>query len=274
MEDHLVLPCPARPTISPELFRELIHYLKYASSAYTSVCPKPNGRHLVSPFLSPVADIQGYIARDDEKKELIIALRGSASVVDFLLDAQLVLVPFMVPGILQTPPDSKLCVHSGFLFDWNTVALEVITILKQQLHSHRSYSLVTVGHSLGGALATLAAITLKLKFPEQKVRTYSYGSPRVGNAAFAEFVNRHLGKDAFRVVHTNDGVPTIMPTSLGYHHHGVEYWQVDDPPAAETTVECAVNGEDQGCSASLPSGGFTPAHAIYLGIVATTPFCF
>jgi alpha-beta hydrolase superfamily lysophospholipase len=38
--------------------------------------------------------------------------------------------------------------------------------MKAQLQHHQQYKLVTVGHSLGGALATLAALTFKLKFPE------------------------------------------------------------------------------------------------------------
>lgn len=32
-----------------EIFEQLVFYFKYASSAYTLLCPKPNGNHLVSP---------------------------------------------------------------------------------------------------------------------------------------------------------------------------------------------------------------------------------
>ncbi len=53
------------------------------------------------------------------------------------------------------------------LYSWISIAAEVIEIVKEQLHHRRQYKLVTVGHSLGGALATLAALTLKLKFPEK-----------------------------------------------------------------------------------------------------------
>ncbi|KAF8628988.1 hypothetical protein AX15_003610 [Amanita polypyramis BW_CC] len=147
----------------------------------------------------------------------------SASLVDFLLDAQLILAPFVVPVILPASPNPKIRVHTGFLISWCSIAPEVIELLIAQAHSHPHYDLVTVGHSLGGALATLAAVSLKLKFPDHKVRTYSYGSPRVGNKEFADFINTNFGKDAFRVVHTSDGVPTIIPKSLGYHHHGMWY---------------------------------------------------
>lgn len=32
-----------------ETLAQLVHYFKYASSAYSLVCPRPNGNHLVAP---------------------------------------------------------------------------------------------------------------------------------------------------------------------------------------------------------------------------------
>jgi len=74
-------------------------------------------------------------------------------------------------------------------------------------------------------------------------------------------------------------IPTILPTSLGYHHHGrfillpailsasstsrylgIEYWQSPDPSGPATTRQCSADGEDPSCSASIPSKGLTPAH--------------
>ena len=42
-------------------------------------------------------------------------------------------------------------------------------------------SIVTTGHSLGGALATLAAVDLMIAFPNLTVSSQTFGSPRVGN---------------------------------------------------------------------------------------------
>ncbi|KAJ8077505.1 hypothetical protein PM082_001936 [Marasmius tenuissimus] len=147
--------------------------------------------------------------------------------------------------------------------------------MKVELFRHRGYEIVTVGHSLGGALSTLAAVTLRQTYNHKvSVRNYSYGAPRVGNKQFADFVNGLLGTNAYRVVHGHDGVPTMIPTSFGYHHHGVEYWQTSDDPTHETTLQCSVtNGEDPKCSASVPSEGINGDHTKYFGIIATTPFC-
>lgn len=46
--------------------------------------------------------------------------------------------------------------------------------------------------SLGGALATLCALDLKLNFGARDVRLYTYGSPRVGNSVFAEWFESQI----------------------------------------------------------------------------------
>lgn len=43
---------------------------------------------------------------------------------------------------------------------------------------------------------------------------------------------------------------------------GIEYWQNPDPASAANTVECAADGEDPNCSASIPSEGIDVAHTI------------
>lgn len=251
-------------------YKDLIHYFKYASSTYVTICPRPNGKTLVLPFSNVMTDIQGFVARDSNRREIIVALRGSTSIVDFLMDTQILLVPFVTLGV-SVPSGTR--VHNGFLIAWDSVVVQVLAIVSQQLQAHSGFSIVTSGHSLGGALATLAAVTLKHNFPATKVSTYSYGAPRLGNKIFADYVNAEFGPRAFRVVHTTDGVPTLIPPSLGYHHHGIEYWLSSDPSSKDTTFMCSADGEDPSCSASIPSQGITPAHVTYFGIPVSTPFC-
>ena len=51
--------------------------------------------------------------------------------------------------------------------------------------------LVVTGHSLGGAMATLFAMDLVVNEGVSDVSLVTFGSPRVGNAAFSDFVNKH-----------------------------------------------------------------------------------
>ncbi|KAJ8079636.1 hypothetical protein PM082_011223 [Marasmius tenuissimus] len=216
--------------IDQATFDDLAFYFKYASSAYyESSCASPNGNTLVLQINQPVTNTQGYIARDDNRREIVVALRGSTNIPDFLTDASIVLVPFVSPGIVRPPLE---LVHVGFLTAWNSIAKQVISAIQTELAAYPDYNLVTSGHSLGGALSSLAAITLHQNFPEKAngIRMFTYGQPRTFNGAAAKFVNDKFGFRAFRAVHTDDGVPSIPPksiTGVGYRHHGVEYWNFD-----------------------------------------------
>ena len=69
------------------------------------------------------------------------------------------------------------------------------------------------GHSLGAALATLAAV----RRPPKAV--YTFGSPRVGNEAFAATLR---DVRMYRVVDGEDVVTTLPPKVLGFRHVGEE----------------------------------------------------
>jgi pimeloyl-ACP methyl ester carboxylesterase len=72
-----------------------------------------------------------------------------------------------------------------------------------------------VGHSLGGAIATLAAghyATLN-----RNVRLYTFGSPRVGYRDAHQMFEKRIGKDnIFRVAHNRD--PITMIATYPYKH--------------------------------------------------------
>lgn len=53
-------------------------------------------------------------------------------------------------------------------------------------------TLLCLLRSLGGALATLCALDLKLNQGAHDVRLYTYGSPRVGNSVFAEWFESQI----------------------------------------------------------------------------------
>ncbi|THH15224.1 hypothetical protein EW146_g5209 [Bondarzewia mesenterica] len=247
---------------STDLYDDLVFYFKYASSAYSVSCPSPNGNTLVKQFSELTTDTQGFIARDDTRKEIVVAFRGSSSIVDFANDEDHTHTVFTVTG---TTPPANTTVLTGYLKAWNSVVNETISTVQTQLSLYPDYTLVTSGHSLGGGLSSLAAITLKQNIPNSTVRMYTYGQPRTGNDIYAFFINDNFGSNAFRVVHTMDGVPKVVPTSLGFRHHGIEYWQSSEPPSAEMTRQCAPDGEDPTCSASAPG-----ANAAVLAVLWNT----
>lgn len=56
---------------------------------------------------------------------------------------------------------------------------------------YSDYKLVIAGHSLGGAMARITQFLLLYldQFPGCTYELYTYGEPRVGNKAFADFMN-------------------------------------------------------------------------------------
>ncbi|KAK0188613.1 alpha/beta-hydrolase [Armillaria mellea] len=259
----------SRCTVSNDIYDDLVYYLQYASSAYLDECANPNGNTLVQRYDNESTDTQAFLARDDTKGEIVIVLRGSSTVRDLATDGDIPLVDLSIQGV-NAPAGTQ--VHHGFHTAWNSIAADVITTIQSELASHPNYTLATSGHSLGGALSSLAGITLQQNFPDVPSKMYTFGQPRTGNPTYAYFVDAQLGSNIFRGVHGSDGVPTMISEDLGYQHHGVEYFQYEDPSSAETTKACAGN-EDPTCSASIPSSGINMYHLIYYNITVGTAFC-
>jgi len=105
-------------------------------------------------------------------------------------------------------------VHRGFKFALDTVWPEVEAKIKSLKDGKR---LFITGHSLGAALATLAAATLShLDINVDAI--YTFGQPKVGNKDFAKEYDKKVGKKHYRFVNNND-IVTRVP-KVGYDHVG------------------------------------------------------
>lgn len=246
--------------IPEEMYNELVRYTKYASGAYQVLCPRPMGNTLVAQFINPITATQGFIARDDTRKELVVAFRGSREISSAIIDTSLLLSPLRGPGL---PENTDAHVHTGFLYAFRSVGDRVLNVLREQFKEFPQYDVTVSGHSLGGAIASIAALSTRNSFPDAALRLFTFGQPRTGDQSFAELVETLIGVDnVFRGVHSFDGVPTMIPTRLGYKHHATEYWQFTEPPAPRNVRRC-VGAEDPEGSASIPSTGINPAHVVY-----------
>lgn len=75
------------------------------------------------------------------------------------------------------------------------------------------------GHSLGGALAVVAADRV-VTWGREVEAVYTFGMPRSGSDQFAIAYNERIGQRTYRLVHGDDLVPTVAPSEFGFHHVG------------------------------------------------------
>lgn len=92
-------------------------------------------------------------------------------------------------------------VHRGY-FD---VCDAFLTELGELLAEFPALPTVFTGHSMGGALALLAAVSLQEQ-GEGLHSIYTFGQPKVGNQAFSEYVEEHVTVPYFRFVHGADAI--------------------------------------------------------------------
>ena len=141
---------------------------------------------------------------------IVLAFRGTqlddfwSSVLDFTVDAHF--LPF---------PDSHGdLVHAGFLAALGEVWPQTVAHVRAE-QARQPRPLWITGHSLGAALATLAA-NLCSDDPSLRLQgVYTFGSPRVGDAGF----RARIRVPVFRFRNDSDLVPHL-PLGLLFRHVG------------------------------------------------------
>lgn len=123
--------------------------------------------------------------------------------------------------------------HTGFYASWAEVASRVLAAVAAAKAANPTYQVVVTGHSLGGAVATLAAAYLRED--GHAADLYTYGSPRVGNRAFVQFVTDQPGGE-YRITHADDPVPRLPPILFNYRHTSPEYW-IDEGSDSVVTLD-------------------------------------
>jgi len=137
------------------------------------------------------------------KTEVAVAFRGTepAEFSDLLAD-------------LNAWPDKPMIghgkVHNGFQNELE----KLWPMILEGLTPHLGKKLTLCGHSLGGAMATVAASRFSMDIGVDTL--FTYGSPRTGTS---DFVKAFKHVPHFRFVNNNDIVPTVPLAIMGYRHH-------------------------------------------------------
>ncbi|KAF4587674.1 hypothetical protein GQ602_004367 [Ophiocordyceps camponoti-floridani] len=135
-------------------------------------------------------------------------------------------------------------VHAGFFRSWESARPVVLSSIEAVRDEIPGVKLHLLGHSLGGAVACLAALELVVSLGWQDVRVTTFGEPRVGNEALSNYINTifHLDQD------------DANPQQWRNLHH-----QARPPPSPSDIRPCAGNAEaDCSAGAASPHLGLAP----------------
>ncbi|MBI1791157.1 MAG: lipase family protein [Acidobacteria bacterium] len=160
--------------------------------------------------------IQGFTAQDDR---LVLAVfRGTDQLEDWGINLN---------AAPERPRAASIRgeLHSGF---YESLLKVWDSRVAPALRDRGVRKVWITGHSLGGALAALAAAQAEMVEGVPVQGLYTYGQPRVGNKAFMDQFNGVLGSRAFRYVNDKDVVPRVPLLAMGYRHAREEMFFLAD----------------------------------------------
>ncbi|KAI9296693.1 alpha/beta-hydrolase [Neoconidiobolus thromboides FSU 785] len=202
-------------------------------------CNKVSDRiESIEVFENEKTETKGYLAVNKDREEVIVAFRGSSNAENWLLNSKTKLTQIEING-------KNYYVHTGFKEIIDNILPQISQKIDVLLRTYPRYKLLVTGHSLGGAIATLASLKLKYEIGlnDNRIKLYTYGAPRVGDPEFARLLNKHRFVSG-RFVNENDVVPHLPAETKGYNHHHREFWV-----NGMSTQICSANElEDHNCS--------------------------
>ncbi|KAF0547200.1 alpha/beta-hydrolase [Gigaspora margarita] len=218
------------------------------------------------------ATAYAMITRNSKYKEIVVTFRGTINFGNAIKDIEATQCPY---GFESTtiPTHFQLggsLVHFGFYTAFLTFQHQLRDVITESIKQYPDYNLVVTGHSLGGALASFAALDLKQSVEGANPCLYTYGEPRIGNSVFASFMDKTLDTMK-RVVNQADVVPQVPP-KVNYKHHEGEIWIANT--IANEAVKCSGN-ENKFCSSSIPLEYWNAIdhHGPYWGIRTNHDIC-
>ncbi|TFK39674.1 lipase [Crucibulum laeve] len=168
-----------------------------------------------------------YVGYDPTLKTIIVGYQGTNTdkILPVITNANFVLDSLdsaLFPGV-----SSSVKTHNGFGNAHAKSAAAVLAGVKKAISTYSATKVTLVGHSLGGALAVIATAHLSVNLPSTiSLRTITYGMPRVGNQAFADFINARSVMS--RVNNKDDIVPILPGRFLNFDHTEGEVHIVDN----------------------------------------------
>lgn len=189
---------PPSRAFHQELITSVLARIGFAQCGFLESTNSPGGTHC----FTAVGKLQSSTMQIG-----IVVFRGTDAddPTDIGDDADFLLTPWTPGGH----------VHRGFFGALNDIEPALDRIVEGM-----GCPVLFTGHSLGAALATLAASRYRRAIAGDSA-LYTFGSPRVGDAAFTATLGGMAGR---RYVDCTDIVTEVPPEAMGYAHAGPPYY--------------------------------------------------
>ncbi|EAR84464.2 lipase family protein (macronuclear) [Tetrahymena thermophila SB210] len=211
----------------------------------------------INVFENKEKNSQGFCGYNPIKHQIIIAIRGTANLNNWITNLKAFPVDF---------PDCDGCqIHMGFRDHAQSIQNHINQCVKNILEKYVDANVIITGHSLGGAIATLISVeVLKYLQPKNQISLYTFGAPKIGNQNFVEYLNQII-PNSYRIVNYYDAVPHLpFKQILDFRHHGYEIWMTN-PNSINQFKVC--QHEDEQCSSQVSLLNFSVQnHISYFGI--------
>uniref|UniRef100_A0A7E4UPD6 Lipase_3 domain-containing protein n=1 Tax=Panagrellus redivivus TaxID=6233 RepID=A0A7E4UPD6_PANRE len=204
---------------------------------YNVVCDETN-----------VDTCSAYLAILPTERAILLAFRGTNTHGELTQEVNVTFYqparPFVGGGLVNP-----------FFFDAHLALVQNTSLgadFQRVTSENQGFALWVTGHSLGAALASVAAGTIAAErlYPSNAILLVAFGQPRTGNQAYADAIDR-LVPNTWRVVHRGDLVTQLPPKGFkGYWHHGTEVWYNNDMSEGSPYKVCPKDDSND-CSDSL-----------------------
>lgn len=190
----------------------------------------------IDPHIGDVVSF-GFLAVS-ATKELVAAIRGTDTILEWLHDASFLMVPCPITGADGFTEDGFTAIYRSLRIGQASGTLPAKDSIKSYLATGAAASVTVCGHSLGGAVATLLTLDVGLNTSCRALTAYTYASPRVGDHIFVGSYNATV-PSSYRIANRQDLVPKLPPIlPLPYEHVNTQFELIPPPNKINATIAC------------------------------------
>jgi predicted lipase len=254
---------PHLEPVSQDELQMLIDYAKYNSISSCNpdsilnwscgpLCDSLQFTKVLGYFCHQSTDGAFYVAERfvdaEQGHNLIVSFRGSTTLENWIEDLKF--LQFQMSWEALSP---NIYVHRGFFETYQSLLPQLTSLILKG--KENVTKVIFTGHSLGGALASLAMVDFVRQgiLSTDLVQLVTFGSPRVGNSEWAKYFQSKFNyNQSIRVVYLREIVPHLPFSKFPffpYYNHIVREWFWPPDNANGAGFKCSQsNSEDGLCS--------------------------